>query len=234
MKKSVLLSALMLFVVASVFSQSSLPLVPLPAGVPYYNYSSPDNFQATKIVEAKKGNDGNWYCLVKLEALSIKNTRPGFNYYDQPSFYNGVYFLDDGAIYPTVESKRYFYSSHNHVGYSPNVPGRNEVSKYKSYNQYMPTGEKGFFVWLKANYATESQVGIVPNPGANSIPLPNYIGGDSFDIVYDIGYSYKKGFIVKDIVFGGWLVKMESRPNGMSGGTGQYLQVNLTIAKPKG
>ncbi len=98
----------------------------------------------------------------------------------------------------------------------------------------MPTGEKGFFIWLKANYGTENQVGIVPDPGANSIPSPNYSGGDSFDVAYYIGYSYKKGFIIKNIYFGGWLVRMESSPNGMFGGVGQPLRVNLTIAKPKG
>ncbi|WP_223581894.1 hypothetical protein [Sphingobacterium sp. GVS05A] len=231
MKKNIVLFFLMMFVMSSLLAQSSMPLVYAPADIPIYNYSSPDNFQATKIVEARKGNDGNWYCLVKLEALNIKNTRPGFNYYEQPSFINGVYILNE-AIYFNEKSQQYYRSDHKFIGYDPNVPGKNEVSKYKSYNQYMPTGEKGFFIWLKANYATATQVGIVPNPGGNSIPTPGVSGGNTFDIMYNIGYSYKKGFIIKNIFFGGWLVRMQAFPLGMNGPHGEYLQVDLVTAKP--
>ncbi len=132
MKRNAMLFLFMTLLTALLFGQTSLPLVPLPSGVSYYDYSSPDNFRATKIVEARKGNDGNWYCLVKLEAMGIKDTRPGFNYYDQPSFYNSVYILDKSFIYTNVESKRYFHSDHKGVGYDPNVLGKNEVSLYKS------------------------------------------------------------------------------------------------------
>ena len=216
----------MLFTGATLFAQSSLPAGPLPAGVQPHPYSSPqDNFKATKIVEAKKDNNGIWYCLVKLEALAIKNHAPNIKFYDAPSFIDAVYFSNYDGTY--IHSRPF-----NNGGYSPNTPGQNEVSKYKSYNQYMPTGEKGFFVWLKANYATDYQIGIIPNPGANSLPTPNIIGGDTFDLCYQIGYTYKSGF-PSNIRFGGWLVSLEwfllPFPIGL---TGEPLKIDLVIARP--
>lgn len=232
MKKNSVLFLFMMLIAASLFAQSSMPIVSAPTNVPIYNYSSPDNFQATKIVEARKGSDGNWYCLVKLEALNIKNTRPGFNYYEQPAFINGVYILNTAYIYLDEKSQQYYLSDHKFIGYDPNVPGKNEVSNYKSYNQYMPTGEKGFFIWLKANYGTATQVGIVYNPGANSIPVAGVSGGNIFDIMYTIGYSYKQGFITSNIYFGSWLVRMQSFPLGMGGPMGTHLEIDLVTAKP--
>ncbi|WP_293882803.1 hypothetical protein [Sphingobacterium sp. UBA1498] len=215
------------------FGQTSAPLGPAPSAYPTFNYSSLDNFRATKIVEAKKGNDGDWYCLVKLEALSIKNNRPDIaSYIDGPYFYNGVYILDNSAIYPSPSSKQYYHCHHNSVGYDPNIPGRNIVSKYKCYNQYGPSGEMGFFIWLKANYATTTQIGIVPNPGENGIPLPNYVGGNEYDLMYSINGSYKKGWPFSSIVFAGWYVRMESYPDGNLGPRQEPLKIDLLIARP--
>ncbi len=216
-----------------VFAQTSAPIVPAPSAYPTFNYSSVDNFRATKIVEAKKGNDGNWYCLVKLEALSIKNNRPDItSYVDGPYFNDGVYILDNSVINPSPSSKQYYYCSHKSVGYDPNIPGRNEVSKYKSYNQYGPTGEKGFFIWLKANYGTTTQIGIVPNPGDNGIPLPNYIGGNEYDLMYSINGMYKKGWPISNLLFAGWYVRMETYPDGYLGPRKEPLVIDLVIARP--
>ncbi|MGJ1324289.1 hypothetical protein ACR780_16525 [Sphingobacterium faecium] len=222
MKKSILLFYLMLFTGATLFAQVEHS-VPFPTTFPTYPYSSPqDNFKATKIVEARKGTDGIWYCLVKLEAFAIKKQPPGIKYFEPPAFSNQVYFANNNGSYT--------YSRPLNGGYSPNIPGQNEVSLYKSYKQYMPTGENGYFVWLKANYATDTQIGIIPDPGIHSIPLPNVIGGSMFNIIYSIGYSYKSGF-PSNIRFGGWNVGMEYLltfpfPSGTA------LHIDLVIAKP--
>ncbi|ULT22326.1 hypothetical protein KUH03_23085 [Sphingobacterium sp. E70] len=161
---------------------------------------------------------------MKLEALNVKNNRPDITNYDEaPSFYNTVYILDNSGLSSDPANKQYYRCFH-YTSYDPNISGRNEVSKYKCYNQYGPTGENGFFIWLKANYGTATQIGIVPNPGANSIPLPNYMGGNEYDIIYSIS-AYKGRFV-------NWYVRMETYPNGYLGPRQEPLKIDLVISRP--
>ncbi|UPZ38280.1 hypothetical protein MUB18_08205 [Sphingobacterium sp. PCS056] len=227
MKKNIILIYFILLTAFTTYAQSTMPLVPAPTDKPIFKYTSPDNFRATKIVEAKIGNDGRWYCLVKMEALGYRDANGGsLTYISYPEFSNGLYIKNPNVIGGTP-----MYFKCNTAGfYDPNTPGQNEVSLYKSYNQYKPTGENGYFIWLKANYLSNTQVGIVDNPGSNGIP-PFYSGENVFDVIYNLTYFYKNGLLPPKT--GHWYVSMDAFPNGIGGGRGQNLVVELLTTKPQ-
>ncbi|WP_153845746.1 hypothetical protein [Sphingobacterium paramultivorum] len=168
--------------------QSPLPLVSKPTDNPsfYYNPTEGDDFRATRIIEARIGSDGDWYCLVEFEALSIKNRYPG-------TVTVGPYLVPGGGIYirPSLSILNSWYKAvtgASNYAYNPSTENISNIFQYKTYARYLPTQKEGAFMWLKANYVSPTEIGLVNNPGNYSIPSAP---ANKFNIIYTIGVTVK-------------------------------------------
>lgn len=171
-KVQILFSSLVFYSFTAFAQQSPLPIVSKPTDNPSY-YHSPsegDNFRATRIVDARIGSDGDWYCLVEFEALSIKNRYLG-------NVKVGPYLIPGGGIYiwpvtgiilPSVYYKAVTGSTN--YAYNPSTESQSNIFQHKTYSRYLPTQKEGAFMWLKANYVSPTQIGLVNNPGNYSVP----------------------------------------------------------------
>ncbi len=152
-----------------------------------YSPSEGDDLRATRIKEARIGADGDWYCLVQFEALGIKNRYPGKIKY-------GPYLIPGGGIYilparpfPNDTWYKAVTGSSNYA-YNPNTESISNIFQYKAYSRYMPTQTEGAFMWLKANYVSPTEIGLVNNPGSFSVPSDPT---NKFQMTYTVGVTTK-------------------------------------------
>lgn len=190
MKKSLVLFCSLIFGSFMGFAQDSpLPLVTKPNDNPlfYYNPSEGDDFRATRIIEARIGSDGDWYCLVEFEALGIKKRYTG-------SVKGGPYLIPGGGIYikPLFSVFNGWWhkavTGSSNYAYNPSTESVANIFQYKAYSRYMPTQKEGAFMWLKANYVSPTQIGLVNNPGNYSVPSGPT---NKFNLIYTIGVITK-------------------------------------------
>jgi len=190
MKKNIILLFSLFFLSYAGFAQQSpLPFVSKPTDYPWFSYNPAegDDFRATRIIEARIGSDGDWYCLVEFEALSIKNRYSG-------TVAVGPYLVPGGGIYINNSNSivnGWWYKAvtgSTNYAYNPSTESVSNIFQYKAYSRYLPTQKEGAFMWLKANYVSPTQVGLANNPGNYSVPSDPT---NRFNIMYTLGVTLK-------------------------------------------
>ncbi|GAA4183332.1 hypothetical protein [Sphingobacterium ginsenosidimutans] len=201
--------------------QNQLPLEGTPTNKPLYLANSSDRVVASKIMEARKGADGNWYCLVKFDILSFDSSRKPVSGMSNVLPGNITLFRSSNELQGGVFAPADLYSN-TQTGYyyDPNDPSRNSLIEFKAFIRYIPTGEDGNFIWIKANYESSTEVGVGPYFNG---PVTN--AGNSFDFIYPIVYM-KGGKL--DFYY----VKWGAFKGGGASYVGEGLKVNLKIRKP--
>lgn len=230
MKKNILfICAFILFTMVT-FAQSPLPVVSTPSDIflSYFDIDR-DDFKATRILDAKIGADGNWYCLVELEAPRIGNRVSG-------SIVDGPYLIPGGGLYiraasigPTNVAPNWYKSVDNNSHYNPNTVSPNEIVEFKSYSRYAPTGKEGAFMWFKATYLSPTEVGIYYD-GQNITPSNS---GSMFEVIYTAAVTVKTGtWPFQKIKAMPWYVQMSKSPLSPPFTLGPWLVINLKIKRP--